>query len=376
MTEFKNQTVLVVDDSPADLKLTINVIKDHYKVLGAKGGEQALSIISKANIDIVLLDVNMPGIDGYETCKRIKILDNPPAVIFVSANDSTEEITKGYDVGGEDYLVKPYSTAILLNKVESTLKLAERIGSLVKSANQASSIAMTAMSSSGELGIVVNALRASFSISTLDDLGVLVIDAIEQYGLSCSVQLRTLPLTKNYSASVEVSPLEIELLNRIAGMQERFFDKGTRLFINQGNVSILIKNMPVDNEDFLGRIKDYLAIVIEGINEKCTVLGNELSVKADRNNTITKLVNEADISLTYVLDTQLNLNKENMLVLAKLEKSMQASFLNLGLSESQENELLNILDTAQQASAILFEKSTNVNHELKSFAAKFNELKG
>jgi len=375
MTEFKNKTILVVDDSPADLQLTINIIKEHYKVLGAKSGEQALDIIPKAKVDIVLLDVNMPGIDGYNTCQQIKALENPPVVIFVSANDSTEEITKGYEVGGEDYLVKPYSTALLLNKIVSTLKLTDKIGLLVETVDQASNIALSAMSSSGELSIVVNTLRSSFSISTLDELGMLATETLEQYGLTGTVQLRTEYSNNNYSTNAEISPLEAELLNRIADMQERIFAKDARLFLNQGKVSFLIKNIPIVDEDLSGRLRDYLAMVIEGVNEKCIALGNEQQVKAERNDTVTKLIKEADVSLTYALDTQLSLEQGNVGVLDKLQESIETAFLNLGLSDTQEREILSLLGTAEQESAQLFEKSINVSQELKSVVTKFNLLK-
>ena len=375
MSEHKDKTVLVVDDSPADLHLTLNVIKERYKVLAAKSGAQALALIPKASVDIVLLDVNMPDMDGYETCKEIKALENPPAVIFISANDSTDEITKGYEVGGEDYLVKPYSSAILTNKIESTLKLTEHIGSLIQNANQASSVAMTAMSSSGELSIVIDALRESFATSSITDLGKLAIATLGQYGLVGSVQIRHEEDKFNFTSSLEVSPLEAELLNRIAFMEERMMLKGARFFINYGTISMLIKNMPIDNEDLTGRLRDYLAIVAEGINEKSLALATAINAHTQRNQTVTKLVEEAEVSLTYALDTQQQLKQGNLDVLHQLEENIQAAFISLGLSEVQEQEISELIEGAEQKSAKLFEQSMQVSQELQSVVEKFNQLK-
>ena len=114
-----NYTVLIVDDSPTDLQMVLNVVKEKFKVVAATSGTQALQIIDKAKPDLVLLDVSMPEMDGYQTCQQIKQrLDIP--VIFLSANDSTEEILKGYDVGGSDYIVKPFEPDVLFNKIKST----------------------------------------------------------------------------------------------------------------------------------------------------------------------------------------------------------------------------------------------------------------
>lgn len=133
--------------------------------------------------------------------------------------------------------------------------------------------------------------------------------------------------------------------------------------------------MPVDYEDLLGRIRDYLAIIVEGINEKCMVFGNEVRINTERNNVISKLIKEAEISLTYALDTQRSPEQGNIKVLIQLEGSIQNAFISLGLSENQEQEIVNLLEIAEQESAALFEQSTQVSQELNAVVDKFNQLK-
>ena len=126
MNDGSLPSVLVVDDSPDNLKLMSSLLKDFYRVKIAKGGEQALSIaISDSPPDLILLDIMMPGMDGYEVCRRLKA--NPTTaeipVIFLTAKTETEDEELGFSVGAVDYILKPISSSIVLARVKTQLAL-------------------------------------------------------------------------------------------------------------------------------------------------------------------------------------------------------------------------------------------------------------
>lgn len=237
----KNATVLVVDDSAADLQITMSAISGTFKVLAAKNGEQAITMMDKIKADIVLLDVNMPGLDGYQTCQQLMAKNQEVDIIFVSSNDSTEEIMKGYEMGGSDYIVKPILPEVLLNKVSKLIASKSQKKALKDEATSASKVAMTAMSSSGELSVVLEFLRNSFKSKSIAELAGLVNNGLNGFSMQASFEIRLLDEVHYYSTSGEVSPLEKALLGRIAGMQERLSEHGQRLFINNGLVSFIIK---------------------------------------------------------------------------------------------------------------------------------------
>ena len=114
------KTILVVDDTPANIDLLLSAIGDYYEAAVALDGEEALSIASEEKPDLILLDVVMPGMDGLEVCRKLK--QNPELsqipVIFLSGNDSREEYKKGMEVGAVDYLSKPVDTVSLLEKLK------------------------------------------------------------------------------------------------------------------------------------------------------------------------------------------------------------------------------------------------------------------
>jgi putative two-component system response regulator len=117
-------TVLVVDDTPENLLLMQSLLRDDYKVKGANNGERALKIVAgEAPPDLILLDIMMPGMDGYEVCRRIKA--DPKArhipVIFLTAKSQTEDEAFGLSLGAADYITKPISPPIVLARVRNQL---------------------------------------------------------------------------------------------------------------------------------------------------------------------------------------------------------------------------------------------------------------
>jgi putative two-component system response regulator len=119
-------TILVVDDTPDNLTLMQGLLKDKYKVKGANNGERALKIAaSDTPPDLILLDVMMPGIDGYEVCRRLKAepatRDIP--VIFLTAKSEVDDEMLGLELGAVDYITKPISPPIVLARVHAQLLL-------------------------------------------------------------------------------------------------------------------------------------------------------------------------------------------------------------------------------------------------------------
>jgi DNA-binding response OmpR family regulator len=118
------EEILVVDDTPANLKLLSQILTDQgYKVRVAVNGAQALASIDLAVPDLILLDVKMPGINGFEVCRQLKAnpKTNKVPVIFISALDDLKDKLKGFSVGGVDYISKPFQIEEVKARVESHL---------------------------------------------------------------------------------------------------------------------------------------------------------------------------------------------------------------------------------------------------------------
>src|SRR5271165_1032551 len=120
------KTVLLVDDAPANIQVVNSILKDIYKIRIATNGPKALELARVAPPpDLVLLDVMMPEMDGYEVCTRLK--SDPDTreipVIFVTGQTEVEDETRGFEVGGVDYIHKPFSQAVVKARVQTHLVL-------------------------------------------------------------------------------------------------------------------------------------------------------------------------------------------------------------------------------------------------------------
>lgn len=127
LEEFRDRpTILVVDDTPDNLTLMSSLLKDLYKVKVASNGEKALRIAqSAAPPDLILLDVMMPGMDGYEVCAQLKAnaATREIPVIFLTARTEVDDEKHGLELGAVDYIIKPISPPIVLARVRTHLSL-------------------------------------------------------------------------------------------------------------------------------------------------------------------------------------------------------------------------------------------------------------
>jgi DNA-binding response OmpR family regulator len=117
-------SVLLVDDEPnIVMALEYSLKKKDYEVLIARDGEEALNILNVHNPCVVILDIMMPKMDGFEVLEHIKRDDTKSCkVIFLSAKNKLEDIQKGLDAGADDYITKPFSTKKLIDKIQHICK--------------------------------------------------------------------------------------------------------------------------------------------------------------------------------------------------------------------------------------------------------------
>ncbi|AXC14566.1 Serine phosphatase RsbU, regulator of sigma subunit [Acidisarcina polymorpha] len=126
MNAESRKVILLVDDTPANIQIALSILKEDYQVRVATNGTRALELAASEPLpDLVLLDVIMPGLDGFEVCTRLKAspVTNDIPVIFLTGQTEIEDETRGFDVGGVDYIHKPFSPAVVKARVQTHLVL-------------------------------------------------------------------------------------------------------------------------------------------------------------------------------------------------------------------------------------------------------------
>ncbi|WP_265584012.1 hybrid sensor histidine kinase/response regulator [Chitinimonas koreensis] len=129
---LKRSTVLIVDDVATNIEVIAEVLKDDYTIKVAISGKKALDLVAAKAPDIILLDIMMPEMDGFEVCRRLKAdpatADIP--VIFLSAKDQPDDVVGGLEIGAVDYVVKPIAPTILKARMRTHLRLSTAMGDL------------------------------------------------------------------------------------------------------------------------------------------------------------------------------------------------------------------------------------------------------
>src|SRR5579862_8830111 len=129
------KTVLLVDDEPANIQIVNSILKDIYKTRIATSGAKALELANQVPApDLILMDVLMPGMNGYEVCSRLKSDDHTRdiPVIFLTGQTDIDDETKGFEVGAVDYIHKPFSPAVVQARVRTHLMLREAHAQIAK----------------------------------------------------------------------------------------------------------------------------------------------------------------------------------------------------------------------------------------------------
>jgi diguanylate cyclase (GGDEF)-like protein len=124
--DTQKQTILIVDDQPTNIQILAEALQPSYEIMAAISGSDALEVLLGSDKpDLVLLDVMMPGIDGYEVCRRIKKSEKTKSIpiIFVTAQSGAQEEEFGLNLGAVDYISKPYSLPIVLARVRNHLRM-------------------------------------------------------------------------------------------------------------------------------------------------------------------------------------------------------------------------------------------------------------
>ena len=124
--KLENAKILLIDDNPKNLQVAMNILNSEgYHLIYAQDGKKGLELALKNSFDLILLDVIMPAMNGYEVCQKLK--SNPKTkdipIIFLTVKDEEKDIVKGFECGGVDYVTKPFYTAVLLKRVKTHITL-------------------------------------------------------------------------------------------------------------------------------------------------------------------------------------------------------------------------------------------------------------
>ena len=247
--------------------------------------ETPLSEVSGiASADAFLLYMKGNEQECIELCKSLKEhegCEHIPVVILSQTTATTEQRLNAYQSGCTEWVSLEYGDDVLISRINKEIfhKIAD--GQLRNNLQTANQMAFQAMADTSDLGITVQFLLASGTSKNIDALGQQFFQAAKHYSLNCSVQIRSQFGTKNMEANGMARQLESKLLTELKD-SGRYFDFGSRTICNYENVSVLIKNMPLDDEARYGTVKDNTFALVQGLNTGVIALDNQRTLEREK----------------------------------------------------------------------------------------------
>lgn len=341
---------LLVDDSPISLEVMAAALPDTFAVRAVDSGEACLASLAQEVPDIILLDVEMGGMDGYETCRRLRQQHDVP-VIFVSAHDTLDERLAGYDAGGDDFIVKPFEAAELGRKAVLLVEKHARTLELSAQQHELQALAEHYRKDLGEAGVLLNFMRHSQNCMDYAELARSLVAVIQAYGVVAHVQVRWGEGSVALTPAGEATPLERSIIEQSLDLGQRF-RFASRLVLNYDMVSILALNMPRDDvaarhvEETLVMLAESTEAVAEAVNMR-----QESAQRAEALQVATIKSLETVEDLRRMYNEQ---RTETSRLLQELVRTVEDSYLFLGLTDAQEESVSRSIRLGAEAILQLF----------------------
>ncbi|RDH83554.1 MAG: response regulator [endosymbiont of Escarpia spicata] len=339
--------ILAIDDD----KISRKIIGRSLEAAGmvprfAENGEEGLAEAQRHIPDIVLLDVEMPGLNGYEVCDRLRQTEatKDVPVVFLSSHSSLRERMLGYEMGGDDYLAKPFEPENLIARIRVLIKYRDEQQVLQAQYEQAQKTAFIAMTGTSELGMAVQFVEKSYAHKTYEELADELFGVMDHLQLQCCLMILDADTPLWFSSEGSISPLEKELIE-MADKEMRFFDFGANTIVNYPTLSLLVKNMPLDDPERYGQIKDLLPVMLSAANAKNSTISVEMALLGQSRDLL-RAFGQIRTKLYYLARGMLDKQEESGGLLREMAEHINYDLLRMGLEEDQEDYLLTRIDTA------------------------------
>ena len=337
--------IFAVDDDP--------LIRDSVEAIigGADGdcedcgltsfadAESCLERLQQEQPQLFLLDISLPGMDGYQLCRQIKEGDatRELPVIFISGQESIEARIAGYDVGGEDFIVKPFAPKELLRKIRVARAAAEKRERLREEASSAELLSNLALASMDESGLVLQFMSKLIAWDNEHDIAEGLLELMRRYGLDGVVRCRVGNRAYTLSSKGAGVPLDESIIDHVQNMG-RIFEFYSRGVYNFDQTTLIVNNMPVGDPDFCGRIRDNLAIAAQGSDSR--LLAIEVAEANQKSQSgIVAALDGLGATLSNARTALRSSGFRVSQLILDLDQQLARTFVHLGLTVGQEREI-------------------------------------
>lgn len=335
-------TVMVVDDDEIARITLRTFLEDTYDIVEADSAKACLEQLNTTTPNIFLLDVMMPEMNGFELCEELRRREASKAtpVMFISAQETAEDIRKGFESGGNGFLLKPVKQEKLLALIDFKIKQSAELLATQKANEEAMRVAMEAMTTSSELGQLIQFVKDADHESTLEGLGARLCAVTEAFGLRSTAIIRDAEPV--YVNCEEGSP-EALLLVKASNINQRIVSRGIRSVIRSDTIALMVNDMPVDDESKYGRFKDNLVVLTSICDGRCKAIIAQNSQEKQRARLLKDIISVTEKQLYSFREKLKEHESISEQAMSNILTEIESKLFHLGLDDDQEEQLMKVI---------------------------------
>ncbi len=334
--------ILLIDDDAIVHKIAQRQIGKEYELFHAYSAKEGLEQLTSTKPDLVLLDIEMPETNGYQLCKQIRAdeqYDNV-AIVFLSGKSAEKDIMLGYELGADDYIVKPFHIDELLKKIKVLEQNQSKNAALRRKTAQSKDNPPSNSESDNELAQVMAFIEQSYPVDCLETLTNQFFTLTNSWALKCSAMFSHTGTETFFANNNVIKPLEQQILMQTKN-SNRILQFGNRMVVIYPNISVLVKNMPPSASPKYEFYKTCLPTLIGTINAKVAVLLEHQAISQQTQQLTDAFIEIKDQLVNLV--SQLNFKNGSILKSIKsTSKQIDQHLESLDLPAQTQNQLRTI----------------------------------
>jgi DNA-binding response OmpR family regulator len=373
MSLNKNK-LFCVDDDPISSLMLESIFADDYEIETFTTAEACLARLDIAQPDIFILNVGLPGIDGYELCRRIKSQPATQAlpVLFISRNEDPEARLKGYEAGGEEFILKPYAIDEVRHRVQAARRALEQASAYREQLAGSEELSSLLLSNMDEYAVLIKFMRALNEALDEESLATALLNMLENYRLHGAVQIRSPASKFTLSKQGRNRPLEVSIIEHIASI-DRIVSFRQRSAYNFEFLTLLVNDMPISDSDLCGRLRDHLAIASEMADAKIRAQIAERRFHSTQNS-VAALLPEIQKIISDSIAQSEDAHREAAYKVGGLLEHLEFSFTPLGMSDELEEEIIQMVRAQAREILAVFDHGDASNAPLKSLESRMRSI--
>ncbi len=323
------------------------------------------SLLGDSSYKAMIFDcLSAPSLNivSLRTLLKMEEVCDIPVVVLAKAN-SVQDKLDALEIGADDFIEPNIDKEEVCARVTKAILhrvAADQLSSRLEMANQT---AHTAMIDNSDLGANIQFLINVHECDNLDQLGQMFFSTIERYGLKCSLQLRGDYEIKNMEAHGMAKDLESQLMTQLKG-GERYIDFGPRTIVNYDRVSLLIKNMPVNDPDKYGAIKDNTFSLIQGMNARVQSIEDQAHLIEERE-TLEKLASDVRSVMTRIQSSYQRVMRDIATEVDNASEALAVKLPSFALTETDELYIENVMAKCVKNTTMIFNEGLQVDEAIQ-----------